>query len=82
MYRLQKRERQRGENGEAEPSAHKSLSLSASAPVSLIHTGYDGWPEQGPGMAFWQEEEKREGQGLICNSRPCCAVYCVSMQPI
>ena len=35
--------------------------LSTSVPVSLIHKGYDGWPGQGPGMAFWQEEEKREG---------------------
>lgn len=82
MYRLQEGEKEKRENREAKPSAHKSLSLPTSAPVSLIHKGYDGWPGQGPGMAFWQEEEKREGRGLICNSRPCFVVYCVSMQPI
>lgn len=86
MFRPQEggigRGRIKGENGEAVPSAHKSLSLPTSAPVSLIHKGYDGWPGQGPGMAFWQGEEKREGRGLICNRRPCSVVYCVSMQPI
>lgn len=86
MYSLQEgekeRERVRGENREAVPSAHKSLSLPTSAPVSLIHKGYDGWPGQGPGMAFWQEEERGQGWGLICNSRPCFVVYCVSMQPV
>lgn len=79
MYRLQ--EREKGENGEAEPSAHKSLSHPTSAPLSLIHKGCDGWPGQGPGMAFWQEEGKREGWGLICNSS-LLWFYCVSMQPI
>lgn len=39
MYKLLERERERGENGEAEPSARKSLSLSTSAPVCLIHKG-------------------------------------------
>lgn len=86
MYRPQEggieRGKVKGKNGEAVPSAHKSLSLPTSAPVSLIHKGYDGWPGQGPGMAFWQGEEKREGRGLICNRRPCSVVYCVSMQPI
>lgn len=50
MYRPQEggieRGRVKGENGEAVPSAHKSLSLPTSAPVSLIHKGYDGWPGQ------------------------------------
>lgn len=55
MYTLQEREKKK--NGEAEPIACKPSSLS-STPLSLIHKGYDGWPGQGLGMAFWQEVER------------------------
>lgn len=60
MYTLQEREKKK--NGEAEPIAWKPSSLS-STPLSLIHKGgYDGWPGQGLGMAFWQEVERRRAK--------------------